>query len=245
MARRLGIGRAWVEANIDARFQCDSDGRFSEECWQDLLRKHIAFMRIPALGHGSTLNEAAEQLVCRRGYLLKLIEFHRLAPVKTYRTLTNRKVQGVPARTLRALKRLLPAYAPDGWVTITALHLETGWDYERVRRHLLAAGIQPISYRCAANGHVADHYNRARAVAILGFKPQHVQPAGSHLTLTAIDRLLERGKGWSLRHLTSPIEKATARIMLDDSGSPRRHYPSSVYVRLKCESDQARIRQAA
>lgn len=192
-----------------------------------------------------TLAEAAEQLVCSREHLLKLVDVHKLTPLTTFLGPTKREGLGVPPETMLALKRLLPAYAPDGWVTIYALHQLTGWTHDRVRRTLLKADIQPRSYRCAANGHVLDHYRQVDAVAILGYRPQQIPRAGIYLTANAMDQLLDRGEGWSARHLAHESYHGSATVMLDDTGAMRDHYSPAVLDRLRLESDQSRLKKAA
>lgn len=245
MSRQLGIGRVWAQAHIGVRFEPDKNKRYSEECWRHLQREQAIFMKYPQLGRLRTLGQAAEELTCSRDHLLKLIDLHRLGPLTTYRAPSNRLVKGVSTATFSVLKRLMLPYAPDGLVTIGSLHLETGWSNETAVLRLLDVDIRPVSYRCAANGHVTDHYPRLAAVAVLGYKPLDVPRAGSYLTANAIDRRLGRAWGWSVRRLADERNNGTSRMMLDDSGAMRSHYPPSVYVRLKLESDRLRLKKAA
>lgn len=247
LAEKVKMGRSWVEnrlAKSDFTAIVRKDGLrvYSGECLKWLRQEAVAWRRLPALGGHFSLQQAADQLACTRPHVIKLVERHNL-PVEKRRSKNNRAVICVSPATLKLLKDLRCDIAPLDFYNIYQLSLATGWPCETAKAKLLRGGLEPTRYRSGESGQVHDYYP-AEAREILGIRPNHRYPAGGYwMTAHRIECRLGRGYRWTTERL-KPYAMS-GRIMLDDSGIPRTHYPPTVYYELKQLSETQGIGRAA
>jgi hypothetical protein len=255
MSRCFDIGRTWINARIvTARFEpvlaehslkpeLKPVAYYSPECCEFIRVAALKWHSTPPLGDYITLQNAENELGASRAWIMGALKRHKLPKPVKRRSQNNRIVLAIPSRSMTKLAAIRMQGISENMMSASEISRLTGWHSVTIQRRLGKVGIQPTMAISTRSGHVCPHYSAA-VLEILGNRPKAIPYAGANLTAHRISRMLGRTPEWTRRRISLPKYRQQAKLRLTDMMEPCLHYPYSVYLDLKRESDSARYPRA-
>jgi hypothetical protein len=205
---------------------------YSQACFDYVEAQAQPHQAIPVMSQEHvTLAEASDHLGIDAKMIRETVKDHPHLGKLLIRRLpgVNKPATVIERATLEKLERLLPDYAPFGWISLSDAVRLTGWHHRVVKRFFIETQTPQRKYRSPHSGAVSTYYQRTTFPA----RPLAVPPAGDWLTKTAIHKRLRRSLEW----VEAKLDATCAEDRLTDNGVSRPHYPPAEYRRLQVLSD--------